>query len=71
MTVDKPFERIAIIGAGTMGSGIAAQIANAGNKVLLLDLPGDRSPNEVSEAALQLPNGAQLTHPHVSTAVSI
>lgn len=32
------FNRIAVIGAGTMGSGIAAQIANAGHDVLLLDL---------------------------------
>ena len=33
-----PFKSIAVIGAGTMGSGIAAQIANAGLNVLLLDL---------------------------------
>ena len=32
------FNNIAVIGAGTMGSGIAAQIANAGCDVLLLDL---------------------------------
>jgi 3-hydroxyacyl-CoA dehydrogenase len=32
------FNRIAVIGAGTMGSGIAAQIANAGHDALLLDL---------------------------------
>lgn len=32
------FKKIAVIGAGTMGSGIAGQIANAGHKVLLLDL---------------------------------
>ena len=36
-----------------MGSGIAAQIANAGQSVLLLDLPGEGSPNSVGEAALQ------------------
>ena len=33
------FSKIAVIGAGTMGSGIAAQIANAGHEVTLLDLP--------------------------------
>ena len=38
------FKRIAVIGAGTMGSGIAAQIANAGHKVLLMDLPRDDDP---------------------------
>ncbi|MEM7295271.1 MAG: 3-hydroxyacyl-CoA dehydrogenase NAD-binding domain-containing protein [Pseudomonadota bacterium] len=32
------FHNIAVIGAGTMGSGIAGQIANAGHSVLLLDL---------------------------------
>ena len=39
--------KVAVIGAGVMGSGIAAQIANAGVPVLLLDIPatngGDRS----------------------------
>jgi 3-hydroxyacyl-CoA dehydrogenase len=35
------FKRIAVIGAGTMGSGIAGQIANAGQRVLLLDLNKD------------------------------
>ncbi len=39
--------KAAVIGAGVMGSGIAAQIANAGVPVLLLDVPagngGDRS----------------------------
>src|SRR3569623_1450141 len=33
-----PIERAAAIGAGLMGSGIAAQIANAGVPVLLLDI---------------------------------
>ncbi|MGR3435083.1 MAG: 3-hydroxyacyl-CoA dehydrogenase NAD-binding domain-containing protein [Shimia sp.] len=32
------FRNIAVIGAGTMGAGIAGQIANAGHRVLLLDL---------------------------------
>ncbi len=35
------FKNIAVIGAGTMGSGIAGQIANAGHNVLLLDLSTD------------------------------
>ncbi len=33
--------KAAVIGAGVMGSGIAAQIANAGVPVLLLDVPAD------------------------------
>ncbi|MGB1470427.1 MAG: 3-hydroxyacyl-CoA dehydrogenase NAD-binding domain-containing protein, partial [Candidatus Puniceispirillaceae bacterium] len=39
MSAAQSFSKIAVIGAGTMGSGIAAQIANAGLPVLLLDLP--------------------------------
>ena len=34
-------EKTAVIGAGTMGLGIAGQLANAGVEVLLLDLPSD------------------------------
>ncbi len=39
-------KKVAVIGAGVMGAGIAAQVANAGIEVLLLDRPsdtGDRS----------------------------
>ena len=43
------FQTIAVIGAGTMGSGIAAQIANAGLPVLLLDLPA-RTPGQPHSA---------------------
>ena len=33
-------KKVAVIGAGTMGGGIAGHLANAGVPVLLLDLPG-------------------------------
>lgn len=42
----RSIERVAVLGAGTMGSRIAAHFANAGLRVLLLDLPaesGDRN----------------------------
>ena len=49
---EQPFSSIAVIGAGTMGAGIAAQIANAGLEVLLLDLPAkpgaEKSPAEMA-----------------------
>ncbi len=45
------FKKIAVIGAGTMGAGIAAQIANAGQPVLLLDLPRDDDAYGVVKAA--------------------
>lgn len=37
-----PIRKVAVLGAGTMGSGIAAHVANAGVPVTLLDL-GDRA----------------------------
>ncbi|MDH5345538.1 MAG: 3-hydroxyacyl-CoA dehydrogenase NAD-binding domain-containing protein [Gammaproteobacteria bacterium] len=44
----------AVIGAGTMGLGIAGQLANAGVDVLLLDLPADgEDRNAVCERALE------------------
>ena len=47
------FRNIAVIGAGTMGAGIAAQIANAGFDVLLLDLDAkDQNTKTPAAAAL-------------------
>lgn len=48
-------ETVAVIGAGVMGSGIAAQVANAGKKVLLLDIvpEGATNRNIVAESAVQ------------------
>lgn len=52
MTIE--IRKVCVIGAGTMGSGIAAQVANAGDKVLLLDVPAkDGSRNGVTENALK------------------
>jgi len=43
-------KRVAVLGAGVMGSGIAAHLANAGLKVLLLDIvPPDLSPQEAQD----------------------
>jgi 3-hydroxyacyl-CoA dehydrogenase len=53
MTTTVPFKNIAVIGAGTMGSGIAGQIANAGHRVLLLDLPQDDDPNSAARTAVE------------------
>jgi len=44
------FKKVAVIGAGTMGAGIAGQVANAGVDVLLMDLKSDGdNPNAVAE----------------------
>ncbi|MGF1609015.1 MAG: 3-hydroxyacyl-CoA dehydrogenase NAD-binding domain-containing protein [Kiloniellales bacterium] len=48
-------ERVAVIGAGVMGGGIAAQVANAGVPVLLLDIvpEGAEDRSAVAKAAIQ------------------
>src|SRR5579872_1738191 len=43
----------AVIGAGTMGGGIAAQLANAGWRAMLLDVPGDAERNGPARAGLE------------------
>ena len=50
-----PIQRVAVLGAGTMGSRIAAHVANAGFSVLLLDmaLPGERERNCLAAQALE------------------
>ena len=64
--MNSPFKKIAVIGAGTMGSGIAAQIANAGHEVMLLDLPAknaeDASPAERAIERLLASDPPQLMH---------
>jgi len=45
-------KKVVVIGSGTMGSGIAAQVANAGISVFLLDLPSNEdSRNKIVENA--------------------
>jgi 3-hydroxyacyl-CoA dehydrogenase len=48
-------KRVAIFGAGVMGGGIAAQMADAGVEVILLDVVPDRAANrnELAEAAVK------------------
>lgn len=47
-------DRAAVIGAGTMGLGIAGQLANAGVDVLLLDLPSEgENRNAICERAIE------------------
>ncbi|OYV33298.1 MAG: hypothetical protein B7Z80_24460, partial [Rhodospirillales bacterium 20-64-7] len=46
---------VAVIGAGVMGASIAAHVANAGCKVLLLDIvkPGEANRNAIAEGAIE------------------
>jgi enoyl-CoA hydratase / 3-hydroxyacyl-CoA dehydrogenase len=40
--LDRPFERLAVVGAGNMGSGIAQKMATEGFRVMLLDLDDEK-----------------------------
>ncbi len=51
-TFQMNIKKVVVIGSGTMGSGIAAQVANAGINVTLLDLPSkEGSRNQITENA--------------------
>ena len=58
----KNIQKVAVLGAGTMGSRIAAHLANAGVQCLLLDMvpPGGEARNRVAEAGLE---GARKSKP--------
>lgn len=47
-------KKVAVIGSGVMGSGIAAQVANAGIEVILLDIvpEGSQNRNAIAEGAI-------------------
>ena len=50
----KQIKKVGVIGAGTMGAGIAGQVANAGIEVWLLDLPSDgENVNSLSAKGLE------------------
>jgi 3-hydroxyacyl-CoA dehydrogenase len=56
----KPIDQVAVLGAGVMGAAIAAHLANAGIKVLLLDIPAKDAPagdrrarNKITAAGLE------------------
>ena len=52
--MDNAIRKVCVIGAGVMGAGIAAQVANAGVPVLLLDIvpPGARDRNGLAAGAV-------------------
>ena len=51
--MSKPIRRVAVLGSGVMGAGIAAHVASAGIPVLLLDIvpPGLKPAEQGSRAA--------------------
>ncbi len=49
----REINKVAVLGAGVMGSTIAAHLANAGIEVILLDLPSDDDPNKIAKKGLE------------------
>ena len=49
----RTIRRVAVLGAGTMGSRIAAHFANAGIPSLLLDVPGQPNRNAAAQQGIQ------------------
>ena len=53
----RTIKKIAVLGSGVMGSGIACHLANAGYQVMMLDLPSQGDGvrrNQIAEQALAL-----------------
>lgn len=65
----RTIRRVAVLGSGTMGSRIAAHLANAGIPVRLLDLTGEIARKGIETAAKQKPVGfmTDAARPLVST----
>lgn len=68
--------KVCVIGSGVMGAGIAAQVANAGTEVLLLDIvPKDAKDRNVvakgAVAALKKSNPAALMHPRNAKLIEV
>ncbi|WP_271272284.1 3-hydroxyacyl-CoA dehydrogenase/enoyl-CoA hydratase family protein [Aliamphritea hakodatensis] len=68
-------KQVAVIGAGAMGAGIAAVIANAGVPVLLFDRADEQQPDRSNIARqavsrLQKANPEALTHPRNSRLIT-
>lgn len=68
-------KKVAVIGAGTMGAGIAGQAANAGCDVLLLDLPSEGADvNALAQKGLnRISNPADpgILHPDIAGRITV
>lgn len=48
----REINKVAVLGAGVMGSTIAAHLANAGIEVILLDLASEDTPNKIAQSGI-------------------
>jgi enoyl-CoA hydratase/3-hydroxyacyl-CoA dehydrogenase len=58
-STDRPFERLAVVGAGNMGSGIAQKMATEGFSVMLVDLDDEKVARGLSIINRTLADGVQ------------
>ena len=58
-STDRPFERLAVVGAGNMGSGIAQKMATEGFSVMLVDLDDEKVARGLSTISKTLADGVQ------------
>ena len=57
----RQLKKVGVIGAGTMGAGIAGQVANAGIEVWLLDIPSDdKDVNQLANKGLERIKGSEM-----------
>ncbi len=63
-----PIEKVCVIGAGVMGAGIAAHAANAGAKVVLLDVVPDAAANAI--AKMKKTDPAPYMHPKIAKQIT-
>src|SRR5688572_24259467 len=64
-----PIKKVAVLGAGVMGSGIAAHCANAGIPVLLLDIETKFASGALEKALKQKP--APFFHPRNAALIEV
>ena len=73
----RTFDKVGVLGAGIMGTGIACHLANAGIEVILLDIPppdGKGGRNAFAERAMQAAlksKPASLFHPSRASLITV
>ena len=63
-----PIRKVCVIGAGVMGAGIAAQAANAGADVVLLDIMADAAKDAIGKMKKAQP--AAFMHPTIAKRIT-
>ncbi|MBP7478657.1 MAG: 3-hydroxyacyl-CoA dehydrogenase family protein, partial [Chitinophagales bacterium] len=64
MKNNRRINKIAVLGSGLMGSGIALHLAGSGFEVLLLDLKSEGMPNKIATESLQKSIAAKPSNIH-------